>query len=50
MHPGWADTHGVRNWMPVFRMLTRPVIRTAEHGADTIVWLGDARDAVQSTG
>jgi len=24
MHPGWADTAGVRNWMPVFRALTHP--------------------------
>jgi len=23
MHPGWADTAGVRNWMPAFRALTR---------------------------
>src|SRR5689334_3772383 len=43
MHPGWADTAGVRNWMPLFRALTRPVIRTPEQGADTIVWLGGAR-------
>jgi hypothetical protein len=34
MHPGWADTAGVRNWMPLFRALTRPVIRTPEQGAD----------------
>lgn len=43
MHPGWAGTAGVRNWMPVFRALTRPIIRTPEQGADTIVWLGGAR-------
>jgi dehydrogenase/reductase SDR family member 12 len=36
MHPCWADTAGVRNWMPAFRALTRPVIRTPEQGADTI--------------
>ena len=50
MHPGWADTAGVRNWMPVFRALTRPVIRTPEQGADTIVWLGGAPEAVETTG
>ena len=50
MHPGWADTAGVRNWMPLFRALTRPVIRTPEQGADTIVWLGGAREAVETTG
>jgi len=50
MHPGWADTKGVREWMPVFRAVTRPFIRTPEQGADTIVWLGSAPEAVQSTG
>ena len=50
MHPGWADTAGVRNWMPVFRALTRPVIRTPEQGADSIVWLGGASEAVETTG
>jgi dehydrogenase/reductase SDR family protein 12 len=50
MHPGWADTKGVREWMPVFRAATRPFIRTPEQGADTIVWLGSAPEAVQSTG
>ncbi len=50
MHPGWADTKGVRNWMPAFRALTRPIIRTPEQGADTIVWLGGAPEPAQSTG
>ena len=50
MHPGWADTAGVRNWMPLFRALTRPVIRTPEQGANPIVWLGGAREAVDTTG
>ena len=50
MHPGWADTEGVRNWMPLFRALTRPIIRTPEQGADTIVWLGGAPEPLESTG
>jgi NAD(P)-dependent dehydrogenase (short-subunit alcohol dehydrogenase family) len=50
MHPGWVDTEGVQNWMPVFRTITRPIIRTPEEGADTIVWLGGAPEAVQTTG
>jgi dehydrogenase/reductase SDR family member 12 len=50
MHPGWVDTKGVREWMPVFRALTRPIIRSPEQGADTIVWLGAAPEALQSTG
>ncbi len=50
MHPGWADTEGVQNWMPVFRALTRPIIRTPEQGADTIVWMGAAPEPAQSSG
>lgn len=50
MHPGWADTEGVRRWMPVFRKVTRPIIRSPEDGADTIVWLGGAPEPLESTG
>ncbi|MCC5814859.1 MAG: SDR family NAD(P)-dependent oxidoreductase, partial [Leptospira sp.] len=39
MHPGWADTKGVQNSLPIFRMLTRAILRTSEEGADTIVYL-----------
>ena len=44
MHPGWVDTPGVRTYLSTFRALTRPVIRTADQGADTLVWLGDETD------
>ena len=50
MHPGWADTKGVQSWMPVFRALTRPIIRTPAQGADTIVWMGGAPEPTTSTG
>jgi NAD(P)-dependent dehydrogenase (short-subunit alcohol dehydrogenase family) len=50
MHPGWVDTTGVQNWMPVFRAITRPIIRDPEAGADTIVWLGGAPEPLESTG
>ena len=39
MHPGWADTPGVVSSMPGFYRLTKPVLRSPELGADTIVWL-----------
>jgi NAD(P)-dependent dehydrogenase (short-subunit alcohol dehydrogenase family) len=39
MHPGWADTPGVQASLPTFRRLTRPILRTPQEGADTIVWL-----------
>ncbi len=39
MHPGWADTPGVQDSLPGFQRLTRPILRTPEQGADTLVWL-----------
>ena len=39
MHPGWADTPGVRTSLPRFHKLTRSFLRTPEQGADTIIWL-----------
>jgi NAD(P)-dependent dehydrogenase (short-subunit alcohol dehydrogenase family) len=45
MHPGWADTPGVQSALPGFRRLTQRVLRNAEEGADTIVWLARASEA-----
>lgn len=42
MHPGWADTPGIQDSLPRFRKLTRPLLRSAEQGADTVVWLAAA--------
>lgn len=39
MHPGWADTPGVADSLPTFRRITGPVLRNADEGADTAVWL-----------
>ncbi len=50
MHPGWADTAGVKTSLPRFYALTRPLLRTPEQGADTIVWLGAADEPGRSTG
>ncbi len=50
MHPGWADTPGVQNTLPEFRKITRSVLRSAEEGADTIVWLAVAREAGKTSG
>ncbi len=50
MHPGWADTPGVRNSLPGFYKVTRPLLRSPEEGADTIVWLAAAPPAARSTG
>jgi dehydrogenase/reductase SDR family protein 12 len=45
MHPGWADTPGVATSLPAFRTVTGPVLRTAEEGADTAVWLAATNPA-----
>ncbi|WP_203336756.1 SDR family NAD(P)-dependent oxidoreductase [Nocardioides limicola] len=45
MHPGWVDTPGVAQSLPVFRAVTRPLLRTAEQGADTTVWLAATEPA-----
>lgn len=43
MHPGWADTPGVEAALPGFRKVMGPLLRDADQGADTLVWLaGDA--------
>ncbi|MGE3855470.1 MAG: SDR family NAD(P)-dependent oxidoreductase [Dehalococcoidia bacterium] len=39
MHPGWVDTPGLVESLPRFRALLRPVLRSADEGAETIAWL-----------
>ncbi len=50
MHPGWADTKGVQDALATFLKLIRPIVRDAEQGADTIVWMGSAPEVLRSTG
>jgi NAD(P)-dependent dehydrogenase (short-subunit alcohol dehydrogenase family) len=50
MHPGWADTMGVQTQMPTFYRWTKPFLRTAEQGADTIVWLAASEEGARATG
>lgn len=49
MHPGWADTPGVASSLPLFRTVTRPILRSAAAGADTVIWLA-ATDPAPPTG
>ena len=42
MHPGWADTEGVRSSLPEFREKHKASLRSVQQGADTIVWLASA--------
>jgi NAD(P)-dependent dehydrogenase (short-subunit alcohol dehydrogenase family) len=50
MHPGWVDTPGLEASLPRFHTLTKPLLRSPEQGADTIVWLGAAAEPALSTG
>jgi dehydrogenase/reductase SDR family protein 12 len=50
MHPGWAATPGVETSLPRFNRVMGPLLRTAEEGADTIVWLGAAAEPARSSG
>ena len=50
MHPGWADTAGIQASLPRFHRVTRPLLRTPDEGADTIVWLGAAAEPAKSSG
>jgi len=47
MHPGWVDTDGVDQGLPGFSKIMGPLLRDADQGADTMVWLaaGGADDA-----
>ena len=50
MHPGWAFTPGVVTGLPQFTKATKRVLRTADQGADTIVWLASATEVAKTTG
>ena len=50
MHPGWADTPGLRAALPGFSRVVGPLLRTPEEGADTIVWLAAAPEAADLSG
>jgi NAD(P)-dependent dehydrogenase (short-subunit alcohol dehydrogenase family) len=51
VHPGWADTPGVATALPTFRRVVGPLLRSADEGADTAVWLAaDDGEPRTSTG
>ena len=50
MHPGWADTPGIESGLPRFRRIVGARLRTADEGADTIVWLAASEAGVRTTG
>lgn len=50
LHPGWADTPGVDAALPTFSKVMGPLLRTADQGADTLVWLAAADSPLESNG
>ncbi len=50
MHPGWADTPGVRSSLPGFFRLTQAILRSPAEGADTVVWLAASPRAADVSG
>jgi len=50
MHPGWADTPGIRHSLPGFAKIMGPLLRTPGQGADTAVWLSASPVANETDG
>lgn len=50
VHPGWADTPGVQSSLPRFHKLMRPLLRDADQGADSIVWLAGGPEPAEGSG
>lgn len=50
MHPGWADTPGVETSLPAFYRKMHALLRTAEQGADTAIWLAASPEVAGMSG
>jgi NAD(P)-dependent dehydrogenase (short-subunit alcohol dehydrogenase family) len=50
MHPGWAATPGLAASLPGFSRVMGPLLRTADDGADTAIWLAADPAAAGETG
>lgn len=50
MHPGWADTPGLRASLPGFFRVARPLLRTPAQGVDTLIWLAATEDPLPEPG
>ena len=50
MHPGWADTPAVKTSLPRFHAIAKRILRSAEEGADTVVWLAASPAAAGRSG
>lgn len=52
LHPGWVNTPGITGALPGFSKVLGPIgaLRTAQEGADTMVWLSAAEHPMKSSG
>lgn len=52
LHPGWVDTPGIQEALPGFSKVLGPLglLRSADVGADTLVWLSADDQALKSSG
>lgn len=50
MHPGWADTPGLRSGLPGFSRALSPILRSPLQGADTIAWLAASPEVAGESG
>ena len=50
LHPGWADTPGVDDALPMFSKVLGPLLRSPSQGADTLIWLAADDAALDSNG
>ena len=50
VHPGWVDTPGVDEGLPLFSKVMGPLLRSPDQGADTLVWLAGQADGEPASG
>lgn len=52
LHPGWVNTPGITEALPGFSKILGPIglLRTADEGADTLVWLSADDQATKKSG
>jgi dehydrogenase/reductase SDR family member 12 len=50
LHPGWVDTAGVQRSLPLFRSALKAILRDANSGSDTAMWLAATKPAQETDG
>jgi len=48
MHPGWVDTPGLQDALPIFCTFMTGRLRTIAQGADTITWLQSSDESIEN--